>query len=281
METHEDRQVEAYYQRVMEGHVYIQDTIDLWLHVVDQQVRRRTRPLRLLELGSHAGIITRALLQQTPDLDIIVCDEDPTLVRIARRRVQNERVQYHVGAIEDLAETVDLVVSVARHHHLPHDYLGAVRRLLRPDGVYVLADELCPEYCHGAQAERIARAELIHMAGGYVLTTHDEVRAFQVDGVVPTHALELERLRQRALWRWYRFVVDDAIDRGYFDVAASELESTHDDLITGSQAEHKYSPLVVERQLALSGFRQLSKKLVGPANDPERQSMFVFEYGTN
>ena len=69
------------------------------------------------------------------------------------------------------------------------------------------------------------------------------------------------------------------MDRGYFDIAVAELQSTHDDLITGSDAEHKFGPMVVERQFALEGFRQISKQLIGPADDAERQSMFVYEYG--
>jgi hypothetical protein len=105
------------------------------------------------------------------------------------------------------------------------------------------------------------------------------VKAFQQNGALAPSTLELERRRQIALWRWYRFVVDDAVNRGYVDVAVGELQSTHDDLITGSDAEHKFSPLIVERQFALAGFQRLSKTLIGPAEHPERQSMFVYEHG--
>jgi hypothetical protein len=150
---------------------------------------------------------------------------------------------------------------------------------MKPESVYVLADELCPEYCEHAAAERLERAEVIHIVGGYVLTSRVDVEAFRNTGTIPDYAIEMERLRQRALWRWYRFVVDVAVDRGYFDVAVSELQSAHDDLITGSDAEHKFSPRIVEREFALAGFRSLSKRLIGPADLPEHQSMFVYEYG--
>jgi hypothetical protein len=267
-----------YYRRAMEGHVYIRETVDAMLATVARHVARSGRALRLLELGSHAGFITESLLKQSPDTTIVVCDEDETLVRAARERVQSRRVEYHVGPLQTLPDQFDLVVSIARHHHLPHDYLGGLRPRMKESSTYVLADELCPEYCWGAHAARVARATLLHIAGGYVLTSPAEVLAFQRDASLPTEARELERLRQRALWRWYRFVVDVAVERGYFDIAASELQSTHDDLITGSDAEHKFSPLIVERQFELAGYRQASKQLVGPEDDPERQSMFVFEY---
>jgi hypothetical protein len=68
------------------------------------------------------------------------------------------------------------------------------------------------------------------------------------------------------------------VERGYYDIAVGELQSTHDDLITGSDAEHKFSASIVERQFALAGFQLLSKRMVGPADDAARQSMFVYEF---
>ena len=65
--------------------------------------------------------------------------------------------------------------------------------------------------------------------------------------------------------------------RGYFDIAVGELKSAHDDLITGSDAEHKFSPFIVERQLALAGFKTLVRHPIGEPFLPERQSMFVYE----
>ena len=59
----------------------------------------------------------------------------------------------------------------------------------------------------------------------------------------------------------------------------SELKSTCDDFVTGSGAEHKLSPLIMEKQFELAGFRRLSRQLIGPTDEPERQSMFVYEYG--
>jgi hypothetical protein len=80
------------------------------------------------------------------------------------------------------------------------------------------------------------------------------------------------------LWRWYRYVVDEAIERGYYDIAVSELQSTHDDLITGSDAEHKFSATVVEKQVELAGFERRGRRLIGDERTPELQSMFVFEF---
>lgn len=267
------------YERAIEGHVFIRETLDAFFEVVGARLERHGSRPRLLELGCHAGVISKRLLALRADAEVLVADDDSTLVEVARRRLTGQHVRFQSQVDETAPRSVDLVASVARHHHLPHDYLPSVRHAMKPNAVYVVADELCPEYCSGEHASRVASAEVIHVTGGHVLTSKADVERHQRTGLIPDYAVELERLRRRALWRWYRFVVDQAVESDFFDVAVTELQSTHDDLITNSDAEHKFSPLVVERQFALAGFRQLSKRLVGPADVPERQSMFVYEFG--
>ena len=188
---------------------------------------------------------------------------------------------FHDGPLATIAAPVDFVVSLARHHHLPSDYLPQLRLAMAPSTIYILGDELCPEYCEGEQAARIASADILSIVAGYVFTSDAERLSYERDGTLPAQVRELEFLRQRALWRWYRAVVDSAIERGYLDVAVGELQSCHDDLITGSSAEHKFSPAIVERQFELAGFRQLSKRAIGAPVAAELASMFVYEYGVD
>ena len=270
--------ISEYYDHAIEGHVYIRETLDLFFHVLGDRVQALEHRARILELGSHAGVVSASLLERWPGSSLIVNDDDETMVAISRARLDSPHVVYNTGPLATVTQPVDFVTSIARHHHLPHGYLSDVRRVMTPATVYVLADEFCPEYCMGEHRARVEQAELISVVGGFVLTTFDEVRAFEATGTIPDAAVALEQLRRRALWQWYRFVVDEAVARGYFDIAVGELQSTHDDLITGSDAEHKFSPLVVERQFALAGFQQLSKRLIGPIDDASRQSMFVYEF---
>lgn len=267
-----------YYRHALEGHVYVRETIDAVLEAVANRVRALAHPPRFLELGSHAGFITERLLERWPRARITVQDDDERVVAAARRRLGGRPVEFLSGHAGQSDGPFDVVLSIARHHHLPHDYLAVLRGAMTPGSVYVVGDELCPEYCTPEHARRIADAETLHIAGGYVLTSVAEVRAFEETGAVPSEARELEDLRRNALWRWYRFVADEAVRRGYFDIAAGELKSAADDFVTGSDAEHKFGPLVVERQFALAGYRRLSKRSIGPAEHPERQSMFVYEY---
>jgi SAM-dependent methyltransferase len=280
MESVIDRrqQVNDWYRQMLDGHAYIRETIDALLEMLGARIGAFDRRPRVLELGCHAGITTEWILARWPEVEIVVQDEHADLIEMARDRVGAGRVEFHVGPVETIARPVDIVVSVARHHHLPHDYLTGVRKVLAPGGVYLLAEELCPEYCAGEHAARIAQAEQLHIVGGYVLTSQADVESYRAGGQLPDHVLDLENLRRRALWRWYRFVVDHAVERGHYGTAIAELQSTHDDLITGSDAEHKFSPLIVERQFALAGFRLLSRRPIGPPDDPERQSMIVYEF---
>lgn len=278
METSLER-VTDYYRRAVEGHVYLRDTLAAFFEEVGHQIERLGPRVRVLELGSHAGFISEPLISRWPQLDLTVTDEDEGLVGMARERLAGHPVRFHCGPLETLRGSFDIVLSVARHHHLPHGYLGAVRELMTRTSVYCLADELCPEYGGSEHRIRLEEAKALRIDGGYVFTSAADWEAFERDGTVLAHTQEFEQLRRRALWRWYRFVVDHAVALGYFDIAASELQSARDDLVTGSEAEHKFSPTVVEREFALAGFRQLSKRLIGPADEPEHQSLFVYAFG--
>lgn len=271
-------QVRSYYERAVEGHIWIRETLVALLDKVGTHIAAAGSNPCVLELGSHAGFVTKKLVERWPTTQFHVWDEDQSLVEFAQRSVATDNVHYHTGPLVELPVKANIVVSVARHHHLPHDYLVSLHRVLGPGAVYVLADELCPEFCSGDDELRIANATTLQIKGGYLLTSESEVRSFDQAGLIPAQALALEARRRLALWNWYRFVVDEAVARGYFDIAAGELRSAADDMVTGSDAEHKFSPIVVERQLELAGFRRLARTAIGDPVDAQQQSMFVFEF---
>jgi hypothetical protein len=268
---------ETYYRRMVEGHVYIRETIEAFLETLGARIERAGTAPHVVELGSHAGFISERIMKRWPRVRLSVVEDNASFVELSQQRLAGHAVAFH-QSLATLTAAPDIVVSLARHHHLPHGYLADVYRAMRTESVYVLGDELCPEYCDGEHRARIERAEVLEVRGGYVFTSAAEAAAFASSGAVPAAVLDLERRRQRSLWRWYRFVVDEAVEHGFFEVAVAELKSTHDDLITGSQAEHKFSPSIVEREFALAGFRRLSKQLIGPPDQLEHQSMFVYEY---
>jgi hypothetical protein len=232
-----------------------------------------------LDVGSGSGVLTKKLCERFPDADITAHEEMDEYMSLARERLAGQRVTFHTGAFRSWTKPVDIVFSAGTHHHMAHDYFEHVRRLIEPNGVYILGDELCPEYCHGEHAARLAHAEVLRFAKGYLLTNHADIATYDRDGTIPQYARDLENLRRKTLWRWYRYVVDFAIEKGSFEVAASELGSAKEDLITGSDAEHKFSAAIVEKQIALAGLRPRTKEIIGKEEPAERQSFFVYEIG--
>jgi SAM-dependent methyltransferase len=260
------------------GHPYLADTAQIVVETVIKNAKRLKRPARILELGCASGILASRVARALPEAEISAIEELPELAALARKRLARTPVELHAIPFEEWRQPVDILFSGGAHHHLPAGYLHHARRIVAPDGVYVLGDELCPEYCHGDLARRIAEAETLRFAGGYVLTSAPELADWERDRYVPSIAEEMERRRKQALWRWYRFVVDRAMNGGHYEVAIAELKSASDDLRTGSVDEHKMSAAVVERELALSGFAVKSRLVIGPEDDPALQSFHIYEF---
>lgn len=264
--------------RMRQGHVYFREAEDAFVALLERCVRSFGRKVRIFELGCASGLLTAAMLERFPDADIVANETLPELVAQARKRLAGTRAVLYTGPLSRWERPIDVLVSGGAHHHLPHDYLVHAHRLIVPGGAYVVGDEFCPEYLHGEHARRLAKSELVQLVDGFVLTSKAEVSAHGERGVIPAEALEAEKLRKRALWHWYRFVVDSAIERDFVDVAIAELKSAHDDLVTGSDDEHKYSPALFERQMEHAGFRLASRQVIGPPDDAALQSLVVYEY---
>jgi SAM-dependent methyltransferase len=264
--------------RMREGHPHLREAHDMFLPMLEKGVRSFGRPVRIFELGCASGILTKTMLALFPDAEIVANEEYPELVTLAREQLAGTRAELYTGPLSRWERPIDILVSGGSHHHLPHDYLEHAFRLIVPGGAYLMGDEFCPEYLYGEHAQRLARCEALHFCDGFILTTAAERDAYQATKEVPPMATEAERLRKRALWHWYRFVVDHAMERDFVDVAIGELKSTHDDLITGSEDEHKYCPSIFERQMDLAGFIKVSRLFAGPPDDPKLQSFFLYHY---
>jgi len=76
----------------------------------------------VFEIGCGYGRITKAILQQFPNVKIQTFDLSPQQIRITRRYVNSDRVKFSVGEIQDLdvsERNYDLVLAVTVLIHIP------------------------------------------------------------------------------------------------------------------------------------------------------------------
>src|ERR1043166_5215076 len=200
------------------GHVGIEDTDRTLLGIFREHLARRASdpPLRIFDICSGSGFFIRRLLRELPDAarhELIAHEDEPEVLPLLQARLGDSSIRIHAGSFCDWHEPIDVLLSWGSFHHMPRECLAHARTLLRPGGLVVLADEFCPEYLTSAMVERVRMASAIHIANGYVLTSDAELAAYTEAGALPPLAVEMERVRQQVLWKWYRHVVDVMMDR--------------------------------------------------------------------
>jgi SAM-dependent methyltransferase len=265
------------------GHVGIEDTDQTLLAVFRDHLTRRANdaPLRIFDVCSGSGFFIRRLSRELAEAgrhELIAHEDEPDVLPLLTARLRESPIRIHAGSFCDWREPIDVLLSWGSFHHMPRSYLAHARTLLRPGGLVVLADEFCPEHLTPAMLDRVRSAAAIHIASGYVLTSDTELAAYTETGALPAIAVEMERLRQQVLWKWYRHVVDVMMERECLNAALYELRTTRDDLDTAFGSEHKLSPAVAERELELLGFERVARHVPVREATPARDSFFVYVY---
>ena len=104
----------------------------------------------ILELGIGTGETARRVLERHPDARLIGIDESPPMLERARPSLPAS-ADLRVGRLQDAlpAGPFDAVVSALAVHHLTpaekRDLFARVAAVLRPGGLFVLADVVVPE----------------------------------------------------------------------------------------------------------------------------------------
>ncbi|OLF10838.1 class I SAM-dependent methyltransferase [Actinophytocola xanthii] len=113
---------------------------------------------RVLDVGCGTGNLLRATGRRYPNVDLVGLDPDPkALARAARKaRRAGLRVRFDRGFAQELPYpdgSFDRVLSSLMLHHLDgpakDSLLAEVRRVLRADGMLVLADAVVEEHSRG------------------------------------------------------------------------------------------------------------------------------------
>ena len=133
---------------------------------------------RVLDVGCGTGNLLRTIGRQHPGTELVGLDPDPKALARARRKTRRAglTVRLDQGFAQELPYpdgSVDRVFSSLMLHHLDTPskdaLLAEVRRVLRPDGLLVLADAVVDEHGHGHRpGRRRMRAHLVDNIGDAV-----------------------------------------------------------------------------------------------------------------
>jgi SAM-dependent methyltransferase len=237
---------------------------------------RLNRPIRIIDVGSGSGDLSLMLLRALPDATVIANDIAPNPLAQAREKLAPfPNAAISGDRFEDWSEPVDVVVSWGSHHHLSHDYLEHISDILSPEGVLIIGDEFCPEYLTEEDQKRLAAATEITVVDGYIFDDAADLAAYRAAKKVPDWSQRVEDARQRALWTWYKFVGDYAVEHDAWTVLIAELGIARDDIDTRNADEHKTSPYLLERELELNGFTVVDRTVLGD-RPPHLQSFVIY-----
>lgn len=113
---------------------------------------------RVLDVGCGTGNLLRSTGKRYPNVDLVGLDPDPKALARARRKARRAGLAERLdrGFAQELPypdDSFDRVFSSLMLHHLDsaskNALLAEVHRVLRPDGLLVLADAVLDEHGHG------------------------------------------------------------------------------------------------------------------------------------
>lgn len=113
---------------------------------------------RVLDVGCGTGNLLRSTGTRYPNVDLVGLDPDPKALARAGRKARRAglAVRLDCGFAQELPypdDSFDRVFSSLMLHHLDSAskdaLLAEVHRVLRPDGLLVLADAVLDEHVHG------------------------------------------------------------------------------------------------------------------------------------
>jgi ubiquinone/menaquinone biosynthesis C-methylase UbiE len=141
------------------------------------------QPENILDVGCGTGRLLRRLGQQFPQARLNGVDLAEEMIAQANRLTPGAR--FYVGQAETLPlpdASVDLVLSTMSFHHWADQVQGIrqVARVLRPGGVFILADAIMPYWLwwifrHGQHVSARQRGAMFAQAG---LAMQSEQREF-------------------------------------------------------------------------------------------------------
>jgi ubiquinone/menaquinone biosynthesis C-methylase UbiE len=127
----------------------------VWRGVVDDVTGLASNAASIVDLGCGPATVLKKLARKRPDLSLTGVDIDETMLSIAKRRLPQVRfLQGSIDAVPVEDQSTDMVISSMVFHHLPrevkHGALREAKRILKPEGLFLLCDFATPVNRRGA-----------------------------------------------------------------------------------------------------------------------------------
>lgn len=176
----------------------------MWWRIAGEVARRAPQGGSVADLGCGPGSILRRIRRLRPDIALMGTDIDPMMIRIAERRAQGQQITFAIASIEKQPvpdQSVDLAMSTLMFHHLQPETKRAaireVRRILKPEGIFLLCDFSKPSEKHwflSLEFWRHIEPEIIPQLEGQLLEIAREAGAsietlWTVYGCIALHRL--------------------------------------------------------------------------------------------
>lgn len=193
------------------------DLVDRWIPAVPDIYERLTSSsARVADVGCGAGWSTIAVARAFPRAKVIGFDADEASVEDARRNAAAEGVpaRFEVRDATAIAgeEPFDLVLILEALHDMSHpaDVLRALRRVLKPGGAVLIADEKVAERFHapGDEIERL-------MYGWSIVHCLPVAKSESSDEAIGT-VIRSETIRTLAREAGFTRVDDVPVNAGFF-----------------------------------------------------------------
>lgn len=118
--------------------------IENLIHVLPE---KSSGPIKICDLGSGTGNVTRQLLAKYPDAEITCVDISPMMTDLAKAKLNSSNVNYEISDFYNyqFTEKFDIIVSSLALHHLVTDedkkkFYQQIFEALKTDGVFYNAD---------------------------------------------------------------------------------------------------------------------------------------------
>lgn len=290
----------ADYNRIMSSeHLYI-SAADMFIADLIEQYVKENDCREIVDLGCGPGRIISLIRKAAGQARLTGVEADAVFANYAREQVRSENIDIAIADVVTYqhSKPVDIFYSQGFHHHMPKGpktlaYLSNIFKQLKEGGLYILSDEVLPDYTTPEEREErvivwyshiIAHA-LLH---GYQYLAQEEAKTLLDDLYEGRSSTHIKNAQQIDFIQQIAPEIDGLARAGRKEELSSllrkflnELEKHHNLNIVGdasidlSRHDYKVCERVLREELLEIGFCIEQMKAFGPAKDIGAMAVYI------